>query len=395
VLKEQLCSGCGLCASVSGGAITMGVSPPGYSRPVQNGAVDAAAERRIAAACPGAVVEPWVDEGRTHPFWGPCRQVLTGYASDSSLRFEASSGGALSALAIHALRSGLVDRVIHVSADPDHPTRNRIVVSTSEAEIAANSGSRYSSSSPLQDIEHQLQAGGRFAFIGKPCDVSALRRLARVDPRVDQHAPLALSFFCAGVPSYTAADRILTALGVDPGEVAAFRYRGHGWPGMATATLQNGGSAQMDYAASWGEILSKQVQFRCKICPDGVGGVADIACGDAWYGDEDGYPKFEESEGRSLIVSRTAVGERLVDAALAAGALVASPLEIDQIDLMQPGQTRKKRLVKSRVLALAATLHAAPRMDGTWVDQAAKGAEMGEQLRSFVGAARRIMTGRR
>ena len=55
----------------------------------------------------------------------------------------------------------------------------------------------------------------------------------------------------------------------------------------------------MSYADSWGAHLSKHVQFRCKICPDAVGGVADIACADAWYGGDSGYPQFDEAAGRS------------------------------------------------------------------------------------------------
>jgi coenzyme F420 hydrogenase subunit beta len=37
----------------------------------------------------------------------------------------------------------------------------------------------------------------------------------------------------------------------------------------------------MSYADSWGGILSRHVQFRCKICPDGTGGFADVVCADA------------------------------------------------------------------------------------------------------------------
>jgi coenzyme F420 hydrogenase subunit beta len=78
---------------------------------------------------------------------------------------------------------------------------------------------------------------------------------------------------------------------------------------MATATAHDGRTAEMTYERSWGHHLSREVQFRCKICPDAVGGVADIACADAWYGGETGYPTFEEQSGRSLVVTRTAVGE--------------------------------------------------------------------------------------
>lgn len=395
VLKGELCTGCGLCAAVAPGAIEMGVAPPGYSRPRQVGAVSAEAERIIAGACPGAVVEAWPKGGQMHPVWGPYRSVSTGHATDENVRWRASSGGALTALLIHALRSGLVDRVVHVRADPRHPTRNVVTVSTTEAELVDGAGSRYSPSSPLAHIEEVLAARGAAAFVGKPCDVSALRRLAKLDPRVDRHIPLALSFFCAGIPSHDAADRVLRAMQVSPDAVTAFRYRGEGWPGNAAATLADGTVRELSYAKSWGEHLSREVQFRCKICPDAVGGVADIACADAWYGDADGYPTFEEQDGRSLIVARTDAGARLLASALSAAVIVANPLDVNQIDRMQPGQTRRKRLVRSRVAALGVTLQPSPDMRGTEVQAAAAYAGRGERLRNLVGTVRRVVNGRR
>jgi coenzyme F420 hydrogenase subunit beta len=395
VLRGQLCTGCGLCASASAGAIVMETVPPGYSRPAQLGAIDAAAESVIAAACPGSIVAPWTEPPRSHPYWGPSQLVMTGHATDETLRFRASSGGALSALAIHALRSRLVDRVVHVIADPVLPTRNVITVSTTADQIAAGSGSRYAASSPLEGIHALLEDGARFAFLAKPCDVSALRQLARVDPRVDCCATLMLSFFCAGIPSHDAAGRILAELDVSPDDLMAFRYRGAGWPGKAVATLRDGRIAEMSYARSWGGHLSKEVQFRCKICPDAVGGVADIACADAWYGDDEGYPSFEEQPGRSLILARTERGETLLNDAIANRILAVEPLEIAEIDRMQPSQARRKRLVRARIAALAATLQPSPNVRGTMVHQAARTAGIAEQLRGFLGTVRRIVVGRR
>jgi hypothetical protein len=62
---------------------------------------------------------------------------------------------------------------------------------------------------------------------------------------------------------------------------------------------------------------------------------------------------------------------------------------------MQPSQARRKRLAKSRMLALAVTLQARPDVAGTCLDEAAKAAGFGEQLRSFLGAVRRVFRGRR
>jgi coenzyme F420 hydrogenase subunit beta len=164
---------------------------------------------------------------------------------------------------------------------------------------------------------------------------------------------------------------------------------------LATAIARDGRSASMTYEESWGGHLSKEVQFRCKICPDAVGGVADIACADAWYGGETGYPTFEEVSGRSLIVTRTSAGEKLLASAVAAGALIADPLDLKEIDMMQPSQARRKRLIRSRTAAVRACLQPVPRMDGLMVGKAARRAGAREEFHNFAGTAKRVITGNR
>jgi len=395
VARGELCTGCGLCASVSAGAVEMVTVAPGYSRPRQIGPLAEDAERLIAAACPGTVVEPWQRAPQRHHVWGPWCRVLTGHATDEDIRRRASSGGAVTALLIEALTSGLVERVMHVTADPDRPTRNVVRWADTPDEIIAGAGSRYAASSPLEGICQALAQGRRFAFVGKPCDVSALRRLAAKDPRVGELVPIVLSFFCGGTPAHDGADHIVRAMGLEPDEVVAFRYRGHGWPGLTRAETRDGRVGEMRYAHSWGNHLASQVQFRCKICPDGVGGAADIACADAWYVNEYGYPGFEEAPGRSIVLTRTAAGEALLDQAVRSGVLAVQPLDIAEIDQMQPAQRRRKRLVAARMASGAALFQPTPRMRGLDVMKAARTASWRELCRNFAGTARRIAMGLR
>ncbi|MEI6417993.1 MAG: Coenzyme F420 hydrogenase/dehydrogenase, beta subunit C-terminal domain, partial [Sphingomonadales bacterium] len=293
VTRADTCTGCGLCAAVSGG-IRMAMVPPGYARPEQVGPVSPDEDRAIAAACPGLVIDQRENpHDPAEPYWGPQRFTGTGHATDPALRQQGSSGAVISALLTHALASGQIDFVVQTGANPESPLDNATTVSTDAAGVFAAAGSRYAASSPLADLEAHLARPGRFAFVGKPCDVAALRARAKADPRIDARIPLKIAFFCAGIPSAAGSRRILKALGTSESEVAAFRYRGDGWPGFATATLKDGSTRRMSYADSWGNILSKEVQFRCKICPDAVGAAADMACADAWYGDERGYPSFE------------------------------------------------------------------------------------------------------
>src|SRR5687767_10668754 len=107
VLRGELCSGCGLCAGVSGGAIKIDALPPGYNRPVNMGAVSGLAEKKVAAACASAGLGP-LSGGRVGDYRGPWRSVLTGHATDEAVRFEGSSGGVITALLVHALGTGAV-----------------------------------------------------------------------------------------------------------------------------------------------------------------------------------------------------------------------------------------------------------------------------------------------
>jgi coenzyme F420 hydrogenase subunit beta len=383
-----------MCAGVSGGAITIEESVKGYNRPHQHAPLSAEAERAVAHGCPGSAVAGWNDKSDCDPFWGPHQSISTGNSTDPELRFAASSGGMISALLAHALETGLVDEVIQVGA-ADDPTRTAIRRSSSGEEIAASAGSRYSPSSPLAFVGDLLDEDKSFAFVGKPCDVSALRRLGELDSRVAERFPVVLSFFCGGIPSHRGTQQILDDLGVAKADLADFKYRGDGWPGYATATRRDGSSERMSYADSWGGRLSKHVQFRCKICPDAVGGTADIACADAWYGDESGYPQFEETDGRSLVIARSDAGSALVESARRAGRIETEACPLRDIDLMQPSQARRKRLIASRVAALAATAQPWPDYRGVAVPAAARRAGFGETLKSFLGMGRRIVMGKR
>lgn len=395
VARGELCVGCGLCQAVTApGRIKVALDASSYIRPTQLTGLSPQEERMIAATCPGIHLERASATREDHALWGSYRSVRTGYAIDSRLRHGASSGGVLSALLVHLLETRAVDYVLQTAASETSPIENTTVESRTHDEVMTAAGSRYAPSAPLLTIDKHLDRAERIAFVGKPCDVAALRALARRDARVDERIPYMISFFCAGIPSQNATRTILERLGVSEEDVTAFRYRGDGWPGFATAVTKDGRTRCMSYADSWGAILSHHVQFRCKICPDGTGGFADVVCADAWYGDERGYPIFDEADGRSLVVSRTAKGEALVRAALEAARVELEDIDVGEIAKMQPGQARRKMLVLSRLAALTVFGRVVPRYRGFHLARAARRAGVWPNVRSFLGLVRRILLGR-
>jgi coenzyme F420 hydrogenase subunit beta len=390
VLDANCCIGCGLCASLAPEAISMTMAETGYLRPVQTADVSSTVNASIMQHCPGISIDAAATTIENDVLWGPIVSSRTGHATDITLRKHASSGGVISALATHLVESKAVDFVVQVTASETSPIDNVTVRNINAETIYEAAGSRYAPSAPLEKLFEYLSQPGKFALVGKPCDIAALRSLAKVDTRIDKKIPYMISFFCAGIPSRKASLRIVNELGFQESQLKKFSYRGDGWPGFATAETNDGRSAKMTYAKSWGNILSPQVQFRCKICPDGSGGQADIVCGDAWESDERGYPTFTEIDGRSLLITRTHRGEELVQMAVAQNVIAASDLPVSQIALMQPFQARRKRQVPSRLMAMRLSGFVPPRYRGMQLGKAALAAGLIENIRGFWGTFRRL-----
>ena len=395
ILKSDLCTGCGLCASLAPLSLHMALDATGFARPVVTAKVPKDIDEKIEALCPGRNIVQEPSSTGDHVLWGPIQVCRTGYATDTDLRQHASSGGVISALLAYLLASKTVDYVIQVGASPTSPLDNLTVVSATAENVYDAAGSRYAPSSPLADMHRHLAGPGRFALVGKPCDIAAMRAMARTDPRVDQKIPVMISFFCAGVPSRRGTEKILRAMQVEEKDVVDFRYRGDGWPGFATARKADGSEGRMSYADSWGNILSKHVQFRCKICPDGSGGLADIVCGDAWESDAHGYPAFAERDGQSLMLSRTVRGEDLVRKALAAGVIVGEELDVSRIALMQPSQAFRKKMVLARLAAMAVALRSVPNYRNLNLLKAALAGGVLQNLKNFLGLLKRFFVGSR
>lgn len=395
VARGDLCAGCGLCAGIAPDRITLTEAAPGFPRPRQLAPLTSEQEAAIAAACPGLGQRVEPAGRRDDVLWGPWVEVATGWSTDPALRHAGASGGGLSGLLLHLLHSGRVDAVVQIAADPALPHANATVISTDRAGILAAAGSRYAPSSPLAGLADRLADGRRFAFVGKPCDAAALRALAGREAAVARAFPVILAFFCAGVPSHAGGRAVLAALGVAADEVASFRFRGNGWPGRATAVLKDGSERSMSYPDSWGGILSRHVQHRCRICADGTGMAADLVCADAWEADEKGYPRFDEAPGTSLILARTPLGAEILAEARAAGALETRTFDLAGLAAIQPGQRERRRAVLARLAGLRLLGRPIPRYEGLQLGAAARQAPVAKRLKNFLGMIRRTLRPRR
>ena len=311
-------------------------------------------------ACPGIAVRASKDSlAKEHPTMGPYHSSWLAWAVDPEIRYHGSSAGVLSALSDWLIRSGRADSVVGAGPSSAKPTRTVPLTLRTRDEVIAASGSRYA---PVGNVALFDAEKPRQSFVGKPCETYAVSRLLK--PTRDGESPVLLSFFCAGTPSQHATDKLVTELGFDPAATTSLRYRGNGWPGRFTVEDQEGERGSLTYEQAWGEGLGRAIQDRCKICPDGTGGHADIAVGDYWKTDSRGYPLFEEADGSSVAIGRTAEGHRLLLAAMNDGVLHLEPLELDAVAAVQPLQVERRKMLLARVLGRRLAGHRSPKFRG-------------------------------
>jgi coenzyme F420 hydrogenase subunit beta len=385
-----MCLGCGACAFVGEAeGVTMVDFPHVGRRPSWQGELPRTVKDAMVAACPGIAIDaPAASRRRpTDPdelVVGPTEAIWEGWASDVDMRRVASSGGAVSALAMYAVEQLGMALIVHIGMDPTQPWLNRTTTSTDRSGLAANAGSRYAPSSPVEALRLIEESDRPCVFIGKPCDVAAVAKLRQVRPALDRNLGLVLSFFCAGTPTTAATLRLAGSLGFEqPRDITSLTYRGDGWPGRFRVRDKAGREESLTYDESWSALARRQRQLRCQLCPDGLGELADVTGGDAWH------RKSEGTDGISVILARTGLGRRIVEEAIRDGYLTATPSDAHKVVEGQ-GLVRRRRLVGARIAALRLFGRPVPRFRGFHLGAAAAQAGPVATAKEFAGMVKRV-----
>jgi coenzyme F420 hydrogenase subunit beta len=392
IVRSDLCIGCGLCEATTGGRVEMTLTEHGSLRPASVDDFRDDEQERIIATCPGVVASSRQEPGvPIDEVWGAHLSMTHAWAGDANVRFRAATGGVLTALGRHLLRTSIVTFVLHIGADPDQPVRNRWVMSETPEAVLEHSGSRYGPAAPLAGLMTALEREEPFAIIAKPCDLDAVHSLATLDERIDRLCVARLALVCGGQSRLTKTISLLDRFGVDEHDVTSLSYRGNGNPGPTRVETVGGEVHEMSYLDVWADESAWEVETRCKLCPDALGEAADVAAADAWPG---GAPAGEDA-GFNAIVVRTSAGVALVDAAVDAGALVlGDSLTPRQFDRLQPHQVRKKVALAARYEGVGAAGAPAFTISGLRIDKLGARLDREDWVDERSGAQRRIEAAR-
>lgn len=386
----RLCLGCGACVSACPQKNIELIDVPSRGLRPQLKTDSCEHCGQCVKVCPGIELHQRLDNGSplaaVESEWGPVLEVWEGYAADTELRYRASSGGLATALAHYCLVEQGFAGVLHTGVSTESPIRNCPVFSSSYEQLLERTGSRYSPAGPCEKFEWFSDHDKPSVFIGKPCDVAALDKFKAVFPEMKSNVGLSISMFCAGTPSTQGTIKAIERMGLSNDDLKSFRYRGYGWPGMAHAETETGKTAELTYDECWGQILSKHVQFRCRLCPDSTGQFADISCGDPWYRE-----KGQNDPGRSLVIARTEKGRDMIEKAMRDGYVVLEKAAPDIIARSQASLLFKRRNLWARLLALKLLGCPTPKYKGFCLHTSWRKLSMKNKAKSFFGTLRRIL----
>ena len=345
VVKGGLCTGCGTCVGLCPEeAVEMLMD---YSKGIYVPWVD---EERCnqcgvcLAVCPGHTVD--FKQLNLDIFGRESEDILvgnysncyTGYATDPKIRYDSASGGLLTALLIFALEEGVIDGALVTRMSEKNPLEPEPFITRTRDEIVSAAKSKYCPVPANTAFGEIIKEDGRFAMVGLPCHIQGVRKAEMVNRKLKEKIVLHLGLFCNHTPSFLATEYILRNMKVKKQEVKKLDYRGEGWPGSMKIGLENReiSISLSDYWESgFGSFF---YPLRCLSCIDALSELADISFGDAWL------PEFSDDRlGQSMVISRTKVGQQILERAIRQGAIELAEVEPTKMKQSQRVLLRRRK----------------------------------------------------
>lgn len=307
VISGGFCVGCGGCAGVDS-SISMRFTDYGAYEPVLNGRPQEKAD----LVCPFSNKGPHENQlgasrdetGQKHKL-GDYTALFVGHMTDESKRLYSSSGGGATWLTQRLFENDKIDYVIHVKQGRDE-VLFEYGVSQSISEAREGAKTRYYPIETSKVIGFVRDNPGRYVFVGIPCFIKMIKRLAQVDEVIQSRIKYTFSIFCGHMKSAGFAESLAWQMNVLPDQIQTvdFRHKLLDQPANeygfeAVRSEDDFSIAQMKqlYGKDWG-----MGAFRlksCDFCDDIVGELADVSFGDAWL---DQYK--QDSKGNNIIIVR-------------------------------------------------------------------------------------------
>lgn len=356
IIKNGYCVGCGACAAIPNSPFKMELNKFGFIQPV----VKSQSVVDVTHICPfesgylneDSIAKELFSKECSHDTnVGYYLENFAGYVEESNYREAGGSGGMVTWVISQLFKAGLIDGVLHVKEVVPSLEDTRLfkyVISRSVDEARSGAKSRYYPVEMSEIIHTVRNAPGRYAVVGLPCFLKALRLLAKQDKVIEDRLKYHIGLVCGHLKSTQFADMMAWQNGIHPKQLSKinFRHKLEGSTANDYAISVEGivnesikkviQPVSKIYAYDWGVGLFKYE--ACDYCDDVFGEVADITIGDAWL------PEYvADGRGTNVVVVRRQVFKDLIMQGLTEGKVKLNSLSIDDTIASQAGGLRHRR----------------------------------------------------
>ena len=274
--------------------------------------------------------------------------TYVGYSATADHRLRGSSGGMCTWMLEMLLDTGQVDAVACVGRGDTCDQLFACQVFEDIEDVRAAASSRYYPVD-IADVVRQLQVSGpdkRYAIVGLPCTLKALR-LAMIDlPRLRERVTFLLGLVCGHLPNRYYTEYVARLSGVMPDQLGTVDYRlkkgNRAGNYQLQAKAQEGAEGQLipffgRVSRAWGEGY---FQYNaCNYCDDVFAETADAVFMDAWL------PEYEsDPQGYSLIIVRHPILLEVLVEGIERKTCHLEPIPINKVIASQKGAVYRKKV---------------------------------------------------
>lgn len=361
VIQGGYCIGCGVCTMLPHSPFEMVMDSKGcFQAAFVPGVEPRGGSARLLEACPFSESAPNEDElagprYRGGAQWdhriGYYRALYAAHVAEGDYRVQGSSGGMASWMLAELMRTGQIDAAVHVREVNSCGSSHLLFhygVSRSAEEIRAASKTRYYPVEMSGVLKEIRKMPGRYAILGLPCFIKAVRLLTQIDPLLNERVAFCISLVCGHLKSKRFSDFLGWQLGFAPGDVERINFRikfesgsagdyGVEIEGKRNSRTENACVRVLSlFGVDWAYGF---FQYNaCDYCDDVFGETADASIGDAWL-----EPYVRDPRGTNVLVVRSPGIEKLVGAAIRKKRLQALQLTVEQTARSQRGGLRHRR----------------------------------------------------
>ena len=369
VVNNDLCIGCGMCAyKCPENALKMSWDDLGFIIPVLSRKCDGQGECLL--VCP---FNPYPkkevrtenelenlflkDSTQYHNKIGRYVGIYAGYAHE--FRGTSSSGGMATYILIELLRKGIIDHVFSVKESGRPDVYYEYAISCSRNELLAASKTKYFPVTLDTVLSKIGELNGKIAIVGVACFIKAIRLLQYEETSLKKKIPFLVGIICGGIKSRSFTEYLAGKAGVTKENILKPEFRIKDFKSTAddysfgcVDRSNNKKTIKMRSVGDmWGTGLFKA--NACDFCDDITTELADISLGDAWL-----KPYINDGLGTSVIVTRSALADRLIQEGIRKSSLNVEQLSPESFLASQQGSFnhrhtglpfRKKQALKRNI----------------------------------------------